>query len=356
MANILPRKRRDGTIGYTVNIRIKRNGVIVHRESQTFDREQAAIAWMKRREVELAKPDALTKPEDPTLAQVITKYNDEKMKEHGHTKTQVLRTIQNALIAQKRCSEIQSQHIVDFAKSLLVNVTPQTVGNYMSHLAAVFTVAKPAWGYPLDIQAMQNARVVLKRMGMVSKSRQRERRPTLGELDRLLTYYQEMAQRRPSVLPMPRLIAFAIFSTRRQEEICRVLHEDLNQEYLELMVRDMKNPGEKLGNNVRTTLTPEALQLINSQTKTDTRIWPYSPGAVTASFTRACKYLGIEDLHFHDLRHDGISRLFELGWTIPQVAAVSGHRSWSSLKRYTHIKQTGDKYLNWEWFPKILSK
>ena len=44
------------------------------------------------------------------------------------------------------------------------------------------------------------------------------------------------------------------------------------------------------------------------------------------------------------LRHDGISRLFELGWSIPHVAAVSGRRSWSSLKRYTHIRQRGDKY------------
>lgn len=42
---------------------------------------------------------------------------------------------------------------------------------------------------------------------------------------------------------------------------------------------------------------------------------------------RACKILGIDDLHFHDLRHDGVSRLFEMGKTIPQAASVSGHRT-----------------------------
>ncbi|TIN81271.1 tyrosine-type recombinase/integrase, partial [Mesorhizobium sp.] len=52
---------------------------------------------------------------------------------------------------------------------------------------------------------------------------------------------------------------------------------------------------------------------------------------------------------FHDLRHEGISRLFELGWNIPHVAAVSGHRSWTNLKRYTHIRQRADKYAGWEW-------
>ena len=56
-----------------------------------------------------------------------------------------------------------------------------------------------------------------------------------------------------------------------------------------------------------------------------------------------------ERLHFHDLRHEGVSRLFEMGRTIPLAASVSGHRSWSSLKRYTDIRQTGDKYEGWKW-------
>jgi integrase len=60
-------------------------------------------------------------------------------------------------------------------------------------------------------------------------------------------------------------------------------------------------------------------------------------------------------LHFHDLRHEGISRLFEIGRTIPQAASVSGHRSWSSLQRYTHIRQTGDKYAGWKWMPTVTS-
>ncbi|WP_366142915.1 tyrosine-type recombinase/integrase [Pseudooceanicola sp.] len=54
---------------------------------------------------------------------------------------------------------------------------------------------------------------------------------------------------------------------------------------------------------------------------------PTPPDAITANFTRACKLLGIEELHFHDLRHEGISRLFEMGWNIPHVVAASGLRS-----------------------------
>jgi integrase len=63
--------------------------------------------------------------------------------------------------------------------------------------------------------------------------------------------------------------------------------------------------------------------------------------------------IGIEDLHFHDLRHEGVSRLFEMGRTIPQVASVSGHRSWQSLQRYSHLRATGDKWSNWVWLDRL---
>jgi integrase len=83
---------------------------------------------------------------------------------------------------------------------------------------------------------------------------------------------------------------------------------------------------------------------------------PYSTDAISAAFARACKILGIEDLRFHDLRREGISRLFEVDRTIPQVAAVSGHRSWTSLKRYTHIRHSADKYQNCKWKPIVLQE
>ena len=102
---------------------------------------------------------------------------------------------------------------------------------------------------------------------------------------------------------------------------------------------------------------PEAERVIKSMTRAAPEIFPVTADAISAAFTRACYATGIntEDmpeelrLHFHDLRHDGVSRLFEMGWNIPKVSAVSGHRSWQSLKRYTHLRQTGDKYANWKW-------
>lgn len=349
MGSITERQRKNGSTAYLAQITIKRAGKIVHRENETFDRRQNAAAWIARREDELARPGALERTDDPTLGEVIQRYETESKRELGRTKKQVLRTLRGMDIAEKRCSKITSVDIVALATELGRGRQPQTVSNYLSHLGAVFAVARPAWGYPLDPQAMADGFVVGKRMGLTKKSAQRDRRPTLDELDKLMEHFGRVRTRRPDSVPMQDVLLFALFSTRREEEICRIEWADFDKD--RVLVRDMKHPGDKLGNDQWIDLPPEAARIVQRQPRSGERIFPYTTDAVGAAFTRACKVLGINDLHFHDLRHEGISRLFELGWNIPHVAAVSGHRSWQSLKRYTHIRQRGDKYAGWKWMP-----
>ena len=353
MGTITSRRRRDGSAAYLAQIVFKRDGAIVFRQNKTFDREPAAAAWIKKREAELAKPNALMKARagatSPTLADAIDRYTAESLKQAGRTKLQVLRTIKQHDIASLRCGEIASQDIVHFAQAIGKTAKPQTTANYLAHLGAVFAVAKPAWGFDLDPQAMSDAVKVAKRLGLTSKSRERSRRPTLPELDALMKRFAESKLRRPDSTPMQVLIAFAIFSTRRLEEITRMRWGDLDEAHSRIKIRNMKNPGEKIGNDVWCDLPTEALRIVRAMPRKADEIFPFSAGAIGAAFTRTCKLLEIVDLHFHDLRHDGVSRLFELGLSIPQVAAVSGHRSWTSLKRYTHMRQTGDKYEAWPW-------
>jgi integrase len=351
MGTIVARKRNDGSTGYTAQILRKKKGAIILREAQTFDRRQAAVAWLKRRETELSEPGAIDRANVPekSLANAIDRYIAESRKIIGRTKAQVLASIKNHDIANMDCGEIRSQHIVDFASELLAgDRQPSTVGNYISHLAAVFAIARPAWGYRLDASQMDDAQTVLRRMGIIGKSRSRDRRPTLPELDLLMQHFVDRSKRDPNAALMHRVIAFAIFSTRRQEEITRQEMADVDSKHSRLLVRDMKHPGEKIGNDCWCELPDEALRVVKAMNKKG-RVFPYTTDAIGAAFTRACQLLGIEDLHFHDLRHDGISRLFEMGKTIPQAASVSGHKSWQSLQRYTHLRQAGDKYADWKW-------
>jgi hypothetical protein len=74
-----------------------------------------------------------------------------------------------------------------------------------------------------------------------------------------------------------------------------------------------EEPGREIDNDVWCDLPEPALRIVRTTPQTKDEIFPFNPDAITAAFTRACKLLSIDDLHFHDLRHDGASRLFEMG-------------------------------------------
>lgn len=208
----------------------------------------------------------------------------------------------------------------------------------------------------MDPLAIPDACRVLRKLGMVSKSEERSRRPTLAELDKLMEHFFERQARPKAQIDMPKMIAFAIFSTRRQEEITRIRWEDLDESRHAVLVRDMKNPGQKIGNDVWCHLPDEAWAILQSMPKKEKEIFPYNAKLVSASFTRACPMLGIEDLHFHDLRHEGVSRLFEMDWDTPRVSSVSGHWDWNSIRRYTHLRGRGDAYCAWKWMNDMTAK
>lgn len=354
MASVTVRRTKGGIKKYTFQIRITKNGKQVYTESKTFTSKETGSSWAKQRELALETPGAIeeTKKEDPTLSSVIDRYLNEFKGPIKKTKNQVLATIKKSFIGEKLCSEIDSQTLVQYAQSF--EVQPQTVNNYFSHLASVFVVAQPAWNYPLSKGAMNDARTVVKKLGLTARSNSRARRPTLDELDRLLNHFTKYEMRNADkklCLPMRDLTLFAIFSTRRQAEIFRITWEDLDEVNSTILVSEMKDPKGTIGNDIHVELPRRALQIIlKRKTENSTGvIFPYDGKSVGTNFRNACKTLGIADLHFHDLRHEGISCLFEMGRTIPQAGNVSGHLSWQSLKRYTHFKQIGDKYAGWGW-------
>lgn len=352
MASIAQKRRKDGSPFWLVQI-VKRK--IDYSESKTFPTEKQAAAWAKKREAEIdadianGKTPTSRKIATATLGDAIDKYVEQSAMIRK-TKAQCLATIKDYDIASKPCHVITSTTIVKFAQDLQDRpVSPSTILNYLSHLSAVFSIARPMWGIPLDQQAMKDAFVVCKKMGITAKSRKRERRPTLAELDLLFTRFE----RRKTTIPMAKITAFAIFSGRRQEEICSIRWDDFDELHKRILVRDMKDPHEKSGNDIWCDLPDPCTEIINSMPKTDERIFPFKHKTVSSNFTRTCALVGIEGLHFHDLRHEAASRLCEMGYSIPQITQVTGHQSWTGLKRYAQPRQHGDKYKDWSWHKKV---
>jgi integrase len=360
MGSITIRKRKDGSARYTAQIRIMQQGETVYQESQTFDRKATAQAWIKRRETELAEPGAIAKANRTgvTVREMIERYLDEyeKIRPLGKTKRATLKAIAATWLGDLEDSQITSQQLVEYGTRRIHDdgIQAQTVGNDLAHLGAVLSVARPAWGYDIDPMAMPDARRVLRKMGAVTKSKERTRRPTLEELDKLLNYFAEMRDRRKQQIDMVRVTVFALFSTRRQEEITRIRWDAMDEPGQRVLITDMKNPGQKYGNDVWCLLPDEAWRILQSMPRVAAEVFPYNASSVSASFTRACHFLEIDDLHFHDLRHDGVSRLFEMGWDIPKAASVSGHRDWNSMRRYTHLRGNGDPYKDWPWLERVV--
>ena len=248
MATIRSRKLADGTVRYTAQIRVKRDGVQVYQESLTFARKQAAKAWARKRETELDQPGAIERANrtGATVKEMIDRYmvEMEKARGLGKTKLATLKAISQSYLGEVNDQDLSCQILVEYAVWRMGpeggGVQPQTAGNDLAHLGAVLSIARPAWGYAVDPHAMADARKVLRKLGYNMRSRERDRRPTLDELDKLFQYFQSIQDRRPTSINMLKMTAFALFSTRRQEEITRIKWVDLDEEGHRVLVRDVQ--------------------------------------------------------------------------------------------------------------------
>lgn len=114
-------------------------------------------------------------------------------------------------------------------------------------------------------------------------------------------------------------------------ELCKLRWEDINEAHKTVIVRDRKDPRKKQGNHMIVPLLAKSFDIAMKQPRTSALIFPYNPRSVTAGSQRERNKLGIEDLRYHDLRREGASRLFEKGYTIEEVAQVTGHRNLNIL-------------------------
>lgn len=208
---------------------------------------------------------------------------------------------------------------------------PYTLNMDLSQLSTALRYAASAKGLTLP-DAVGQARPLLKHLGLIGDGGKRERRPSRDELDRVIEY---LAIARGQVYADA--VRFAAVSAMRAGEICRIKWCDVDRERKLVIIRDRKDPRKKAGNDEVVPLLGESWVVVEGQPAGD-RIFPIQSATLSKYFTEACRVLAIPDLHLHDLRHEGTSRMFESGLDIPEVALVTGHKKWDSLRRYTQLK------------------
>ena len=246
-------------------------------------------------------------------------------------------------LGKVRIADITRERLVTFGRDRArEGAGPVTIGADLGYVKTIISHAAAVHGISISAEPVNLARIALKRLGLIAKSNSRDRRPTQGELERIIDYLENNSRQS---IPVARLVRFAIATAMRQDEICRLLWQDVDTATKTVIIRDRKDPRLKSGNHQKVPLLSlagfDAWLLLEEQSKISgrrDRVFPYNGRSVGTAFRRACRELGIADLHFHDLRHEAASRLFEAGLTIQQVALVTGHRDWKMLRRYTHLR------------------
>ncbi|MEY8689361.1 MAG: tyrosine-type recombinase/integrase, partial [Leptothrix sp. (in: b-proteobacteria)] len=193
------------------------------------------------------------------------------------------------------------------------NMEISKLGTVMRYAGAALKVTLP------DVAAA--ARPLLSHLGLIGGGGKRERRPTEDELQAVTAWLTE--HKGPI---FGDIVRFLVATALRRGELVQLVWDDVDRDRKLLLVRDRKDPRRKAGNDQWIPLLPDAWEVLERQAVTpgDARIWPIGDSTISKYFTEACRVLSIPDLHLHDLRHEGTSRLFEDGLQIQEVAIVTG--------------------------------
>jgi integrase len=197
---------------------------------------------------------------------------------------------------------------------------PVTVGMDLGYVKTVLTHAAAVHGVAISPEPVDLARAALKRLGLVGCGRERDRRPTQSELDRLYAYFDANPRQ---IIPLSRIVRFAIATAMRQDEICRIAWKDVDEEHRTVLVRNRKDPRDEAGNDQKLPLLDatglDAWALLAEQRRFSRgpgRVFPHKGRSVGTAFRRACLELKIDDLHFHDL--------------LPGASSARGLAAWGS--------------------------
>ena len=297
--------------------------------SRSFHSKSAALAWARGQEFEADRgvPPVHKTLQGITVADVIARYRDEVVprKRGADRETAMLNAFLRQPLAQMALSEVTTGMVSAYCADRLTRVKSATVNRELDILRHAFTVARRSWDIPLAHNAF--AAVTRPKTAIP-----RERRLQIGELERLEAACLQC--RNPYIRY---LVELALETGMRRGEILNARWTDVLFE-----TRTMRIPVTKNGYGRTIPLSSGAVALLHELGDqvhlSSTRILPITETMAKMAWKRLVKRAQLLDLRFHDLRHEAISRFFEMGLSVPEVALISGHRDPRMLFRYTHPK------------------
>ena len=226
-------------------------------------------------------------------------------------------------IAENKLVNLTQRHFEHPRDQRLKQVKSGTVHADLMMFRRVFKTAIHKWGYGLPSNPVEH-------LQLPSPNKSRKRRLMLHEKDRLL-----IAAKTQKNIYIASIIEFAIETGMRRSEMLRLRWCDVDLEIGFASLYDTKN-----GEDRRVPLTRRCVKVLRTVPPDHEKVFPVSANCLRFAWGRARNKAGITDLRFHDLRHEAVSRFFEMGMSVPEVALISGHKDVRQLFRYTHLNPT----------------
>jgi len=318
MASIRPRYDDQGAqTGWQV--RITRRGF--PQQNKMFRTKREAETWAASVESQMLKGTWLdtTEADNTTLADALDRYGREVscLKKSGKIELYRIGTLKTDKIAKLHLSRIRGADIAEYRdRRLAAGLSESSVRLELALISNLFTVAMKEW-------RMEGLRNPVLSVRKPAPGKARDRRLLPDEEKRLL------AECAP---PLKAIILFALETGMRRGEIQKLLWKDVDLGNRTAKLLDTKN-----GDDRTIPLSSRAITILKSLPRNiNGKVFPGAD--ISHSFAAACKRAGIDDLRFHDLRHEATSRLFEKGFNPMEVSAITGHKTLQMLKRYTHLR------------------
>lgn len=295
--------------------------------ARTFDTESQAREWANKAEARIRdgakRAQIVRAPSSQTVAGLFERYAAEVSPGKRGWKWEQIR-----LRSFCRDPEFSTQSAIFDAADLaawrdrrLRSVTPATVNRELNLISAVFSRAIKEWRLPLRINPVRDIQ-------RPPQPRERTRRVSDDERDAVIRELGWDGVSRPDDLMAWTgwAFLFALETAMRQGEI-------LGMRWADVRGRSVHLQQTKNGHPRDVPLSSRAMALLWLLERGTGRVCPLETGTCGAYFREAARGAGIDDLHFHDSRHEAITR-FASRLSIMELARVSGHRDTRQLLGY----------------------
>jgi integrase len=224
-------------------------------------------------------------------------------------------------LAEIRLTSLKPFMIAEYRDKRLEVVQAATIRRELSILKHCFNIAHKDWGIHIDPNPLQNITVPIVKDA-------RSRRLEEGEFTRLLKGSQKGRTQ-----SLESVIILAVETGMRRSELLGIRWDNISWQAHTVSIAMTKN-----GSPRTIPLSAKAIEILKTIPRTNERVFPLTGNSIRLAWERLKRRVGIENLRFHDLRHEAISRFFERGLSVPEVALISGHNDLRMLYRYTHLR------------------